>query len=188
MTRVPAPVIGKDTALPIAQNHGQVMIFSHSVRNLPGFVIAGSGTPAFVRTWNVQCLHSPPVKIEVDLRSGVSILRRIQGGLVSRELWTYSRYGVLRFFHVEETCLVELKSDGKLIVTSPKETATAGVPAGNDVPGTARTSAHTVMGWQNDREIRAYYGLQLPPYEAGPARFFPKPAQLFFESFSLSPD
>ncbi len=32
------------------------------------------------------------------------------------------------------------------------------------------------------------YGLQLPPYEAGPARFFPKPARLFFESFSLSPD
>ncbi|MFA7304824.1 MAG: hypothetical protein WC015_09995, partial [Methanoregula sp.] len=32
------------------------------------------------------------------------------------------------------------------------------------------------------------YGLQLPPYEAGPARFFPKPARLFYESFSLSPD
>jgi len=64
MTREPAPVIGKDTAFPIAQNHGQVMIFSHSVRNLAGFVIAWSGTPAFVRMWNVQCLHSPPEKIE----------------------------------------------------------------------------------------------------------------------------
>ncbi|GAB6284942.1 MAG: hypothetical protein STSR0009_11420 [Methanoregula sp.] len=162
MTRVPAPVIGKDTALPIAQNPGQVMIFSHSVRNLTGFVIAGSGTPAFVRMWNVQCLHSPPEKIEADLRSEISILRRILGESVSRELWMYSRYGVLRFFRVEETCLVELKSDGNLIVTSPKETATAGVPAGNDVPSTAGTSAHTVMGWQNDREIRAYYRLRFP--------------------------
>jgi hypothetical protein len=92
------------------------------------------------------CLHSPPVKIEADLRSGVSILRRIQGGLISRELWTYSRYGVLRFFHVEETGLVELKSDGMMMVTSPKETATAGVPTGNDVPGTAGPPAPTVTG------------------------------------------
>jgi len=113
----------------------------------------------------------PSGKDRTDLRSEISILRRIQGGSVSRELWTYSRYGVLWFFHVEETCLVELKSDRKLIVTSPKETATAGVPAGNDVPGTAGTSAHTVMGWKNDREIRAYYGLQLPPHDAGPTRF-----------------
>jgi len=76
----------------------------------------------------------------------VSILRRIQSGSVSRELWTYSRYGVLRFFRVEETGLVELKSDGKMIVPSRKETATAGVPAGNDVPGTVGSLAPTVTG------------------------------------------
>ena len=139
-------MIGKDAALPIAQNRGQVRISSHSVRNLAGFVIAGSGTPAFVRMWKVHCLHSPPEKIEADLRNEVSMLRRIPGGPVSLELWTYSRYGVLRFFRVEETGLVELRSDGKMIVPSPKETATAGVPAGSDVPGTAGTPAPTGTG------------------------------------------
>jgi hypothetical protein len=146
MTRGPAPVIWKDAALPVAQNRGQVMIFSHSVRNLADFVIAGSGTLAFVRMRKVQCLHSPPEKIEADLRNEISMLRRIPGGSIVREVWPYSRYGVLRFFRVEETGLVELGTDGKMIVTSPKETATAEVPAGNDVPGTAGTPARSVTG------------------------------------------
>jgi hypothetical protein len=146
MTRGPAPVIWKDAALPVAVTRGQVMMFSHSVRNLADFVIVGSGTLAFVRMRKVQCLHGPPEKIEKDLQNEVNMLRRIPGGSVSRELWPYSRYGVLRFFRVEETGLVELGTDGKLLGMSPRETATARVPVVKVVPGVAGTPAPTVTG------------------------------------------
>jgi hypothetical protein len=120
MRRGPAPVIWKDTALPIAQNRGQVMIFSHSVRNIADFVIVGSGTLAFVRMRKVQCLHCPPEKIEADLQDDVDMLRRIPGGSISRELWPYSRYGILRFFRAGERDLAELGADGQLLSISPK--------------------------------------------------------------------
>lgn len=115
MTRGPAPVIWKDAALSVAQNRGQVMLFCHSVRNLADFVIVGSGTVAFVRMRKIQCLHGPPEKIGEELRDEINILRRITGGSISRELWPYSRYGVLRFFRVGDTGLVELGADGKLL-------------------------------------------------------------------------
>jgi hypothetical protein len=146
MTRGPAPVIWKETALPIAQNRGQVMIFSHSVHNLADFVIVGSGTLAFVRMRKVQCLHSSPEKIKADLQEEVDMLRRITGGSVSRELWPYSRYGVLRFFRVGETGLAELGADGKLLSISPKETAPTRVQEGKVARSTAVTPASTVTG------------------------------------------
>ena len=128
MTRGPAPVIWMDAALPVAEARGQVMRFNHSVRNLADLVIVGTGTLAFVRLRKVQCLHGPPEEIEGDLRNEVNILRRIPGGSVSRELWPYSRYGILRFFRVEETGLVELGADGKLFSRPAKELAPAKNP------------------------------------------------------------
>jgi hypothetical protein len=76
----------------------------------------------------VQCLHGPPEEIEDDLRNEVNMLRRIPDGTISRELWPYSRYGVLRFFRVEDTGLVELAADGKLLGKPAKEPAPAGCP------------------------------------------------------------
>lgn len=135
MTRGPAPVIWMDAALPVAEARGQVMIFRHSVRNLADFIIVGTGTLAFVRVRKVQCLHGPPEEIEGDLRNEVNMLRRIPGGSVSRELWPYSRYGVLRFFLVKDTGLVELGADGKLLSRPAKELAPAEHPEENVVPG-----------------------------------------------------
>jgi hypothetical protein len=124
-----------DAALPVAEARGQVMRFRHSVRNLADFVIVGSGTLAFVRVRKVQCLHGPPEKIEDDLRDEVNMLRRIPDGSVSRELWPYSRYGVLRFFRVKDTGLVELGADGNLLSRPVKEPAPAERPEKNIVPG-----------------------------------------------------
>ena len=138
MTRGPAPVIWMDAALPVAEARGQVMRFNHSVRNIADLVIVGTGTLAFVRLRKVQCLHGPPEEIEGDLRNEVNILRRIPGGSVSRELWPYSRYGILRFFRVEETGLVELGADGKLFSRPAKELAPAKNPVKavvQDIPG-----------------------------------------------------
>ncbi len=120
------------------------MMFSHSVHNLADFVIAGSGTLAFVRMRKVQRLHCPPEKIEADLQEEVWMLRRIPGGSVSRELWPYSRYGVLRFFRVGDTGLAELGADGQLLSISPKETALTGVPERRGATGAAVTPAPTV--------------------------------------------
>ena len=138
MTRGPAPVIWMDAALPVAEARGQVMIFRHSVRNLADFIIVGTGTLAFVRVRKVQCLHGPPEEIEGDLRNEVNMLRRIPGGSVSRELWPYSRYRVLRFFRVEDTGLVELGADGKLPGRQAKELEPAKNPVKTvvqDTPG-----------------------------------------------------
>jgi hypothetical protein len=146
MRRGPAPVIWKETALPIAQNRGQVMIFTHSVHNLADFVIVGNGTLAFVRMRKVQRLHCPPEKIEADLQDEVDMLRRIPGGSVSRELWPYSRYGVLRFFRVGETGLAELRSDGQLLSVSPKKPSSAGAPEDKVALGASGTPAPTVSG------------------------------------------
>ena len=136
MTRGPEPVIGMDAALPVAEARGQVMRFCHSVRNPADFVIAGSGTLAFVRVRKVRCLHGPPEGIEEDLRDEVNMLRRIPRGSVSRELWPYSRYGVLRFFLVTDTGLVELGADGKPLSRPAKEPAPAERPEKNVVLGT----------------------------------------------------
>jgi hypothetical protein len=125
-----------DTALPVAEARGQVMRFRHSVRNLADFVIVGSGTLAFVRVRKVQCLHSSPEEIEDDLRNEVNMLRRIPDGTVSRELWPYSRYGVLRFFRVGDTGLVELGADGKLLSRPAKEPVPAGCPGEIPAPNT----------------------------------------------------
>ena len=138
MTRGPAPVIGMDAALPVAEARGQVMRFNHSGRNLADFIIVGTGTLAFVRVRKVRCLHGPPEEIERDLRNEVNMLRRIPGGTVSRELWPYSRYGVLRFFLVKETGLVELGADGKLPCRPAKEPAPAKNPVKTVVQDTPK--------------------------------------------------
>jgi hypothetical protein len=111
------------------------MMFRHSVRNLADFIIVGTGTLAFVRVRKVQCLHGPPEEIEADLRNEINMLRRIPGGSVSRELWPYSRYGVLRFFLVEDTGLIEIGADGKLPGRPAKELAPAEHPEENVVTG-----------------------------------------------------
>lgn len=127
MTRGPAPVIWKDAALPVAKNRGQVMLFDYSVRNLADFVIIGSGTVAFVRVRKSRCLHASPEKIAEELGEDVDKLRRIPDVPVSRELWPYSRYGVLRFFRVNESGLAELGADGRPlgISSGPKKVSPA---------------------------------------------------------------
>lgn len=134
MTRGPAPVIWMDAAIPVAEARGQVMMFCHSVRNYADFVIVGNGTFAIVRMRKIQCLHGPPEEIEKDLHNEVNMLRRIPGGSVSRELWPYSRYGVLRFFRVGDTGLVELGADGKLISRPAEEPVPAEHPEETVVP------------------------------------------------------
>ena len=128
MTRGPAPVIWKDTALPVAQARGQVMLFAHSVRNLADFVIV-TGTVAFVRIRKVPCLHAPPAKIAEERAPEIGKLRMIPT-TVSRELWVYSRYGVLRFFRVEDDSIVELSADGRPLGSGTTSGSTAPVGIG----------------------------------------------------------
>ena len=92
----------------------------------------------------VQRLHCPPEKIEKDLQEEVEMLRRIPGGSVSRELWPYSRYGVLRFFRIGDTGLAELGADGQLLSISPEQKGSAGVPEGEIATGAVVTPAPMV--------------------------------------------
>ncbi len=124
MTRGPAPIVGMDAALRIAEARGLVMVFRHSVRNLADFVIVRNGTVIFVRFRRTLCPRGSPEEIGHELRDIVASLRRIP---VGRELWTYSRYGKLRFFRVDETCLVELGEDGKILPPQPAKPVKAAV-------------------------------------------------------------
>ncbi len=105
------------------------MIFQPSVKNPCDFVITGNGRCFFVRVRKAQCLRGTPGEMEREFHEPVTQLRTVPGsGPVSRELWTYSRYGNWRFFRVEDAGLVELCRDGMPVLGPGKDVAaTAGM-------------------------------------------------------------
>jgi hypothetical protein len=122
MTRGRPPQKGLDVAIPIAQERGMVMDFRQTSENLCEFVIIGNGCLAMVRVRKARRLHGPINEIEADFSGAITQARTIPcGGPVSRELWLYSRYVVMRFFRVEETGLAELDRHGLPLVTAPVE-------------------------------------------------------------------
>ena len=128
MTRGRPPQKGLDDALPVAMVRGTVMIFVPSVKNPCDFVITGNGRCVFVRVRKAQCLRGTPGEMEREFHEPVTQLRTVPGsGPVSRELWTYSRYGNWRFFRVEDAGLVELCRDGMPVLGPGKDVA---APAG----------------------------------------------------------
>jgi hypothetical protein len=79
-------------------------------------VVSGSGILAIIRIQNAPRLHGPPAEIAAEFRDAIALLRlHPAGSPVSRELWLYSRYGVLRYFRVEESGIVELGADGSVL-------------------------------------------------------------------------
>jgi hypothetical protein len=108
--------------------------------NLCDFVISGKGILALVRVRKSRRLHSPVAQIEEDFSGAIADARRIPcGGPVSRELWLYSRFGILRFFRILDDGIVELDRRGAPLTecgTNPMmpvpgdtELPTAGPPA-----------------------------------------------------------
>jgi hypothetical protein len=56
---------------------------------------------------------------------------------VTRELWTYPRYGIRRLFRIDNTAIVEICQDGKLLKNPFVEVARTVRAVGVKKPGTA---------------------------------------------------
>jgi hypothetical protein len=113
MTRGRPPQKGLDVAIPIAKERGRVMEFRQTSENLCEFLIIGNGCLAMVRLRKARRLHGTIAEVEADFSDAVTRARTIPcGGPVSRELWLYSRFCVMRFFRVGDSGLVELDRHG----------------------------------------------------------------------------
>jgi len=132
VTRGRPPQKGLDVAIPIAKERGQVMEFRQTSENPCEFLIIGNGCLALVRVRKARRLHGTLAEVEKDFSDAVIQARTIPcGGPVSRELWLYSRFCVMRFFRIADTGLVEIDRHGLPLVTSPAEPAApAALPAG----------------------------------------------------------
>jgi hypothetical protein len=83
-------------------------------------LIAGSGLLAIVRLRKASRLHGPVADIMAAYQDVIDDLRLYPaGGPVTRELWLFSRYGVLRYFRVEDSGIIETGPDGKVPPETP---------------------------------------------------------------------
>ncbi len=124
MTRGPESVTGFAAALPVARRRGHVDLFRHGQGSRAEFLIAGSVLVVIVRLRRATCLHGAVADIAAAFREAIDDLRQYPaGGPVSRELWLFSRYGVLRFFRVEESVITEIGPDGRVLPENPVSSA-----------------------------------------------------------------
>ena len=127
MSRGPPPAKGFDAALPIANARGHVMHFRRTRGSTADLMVSGSGILAIIRLQNAPRLYGMPAEIAREFYDAIARLRiHPTGGPVSRELWLYSRYGVLRFFRVLDDGIVEIGADGKVLAAGPAGPATTG--------------------------------------------------------------
>lgn len=129
MSRGPLPSKGFDAALPVARARGHVEHFRRMRGNTADLMVSGGGILAVIRLQNAPRLYGTIAEIAREFYHAIARLRvHPAGGPVSRELWLYSRYGVLRFFRVEEAGIVELGADGKEL---SKGLEVPAIPAGH---------------------------------------------------------
>ena len=124
MTRGPESTTGFAAALPVARQRGHVDRFLHGQGSRAEFLIAGSVMLAIVRLRRATCLHGTVADIASIFRQVIDDFRGYPaGGPVLRELWLFSRYGVLRYFRVEDSGITEIGPDGKVLPEPPISSA-----------------------------------------------------------------
>lgn len=130
---------GLALAIPFALRRGHVMVFLAALLNLAEILITGNGLFVLVRVRFARKIKVSVADIEAEFEDAIAGLRLVpRTGPVSCELWVYSRYGMLRYFRVEDTRLVEIDYCGTPLeqrATSQGQVSPDG-PAGG--PGGAR--------------------------------------------------
>jgi hypothetical protein len=102
MKRGPEPVKGFDAAIPAALRRGRVIRFRSSPEYVGSFLFYGNGLLVLVcLRLAVRLSRATLAEISADYAGAIAGLCMIPcGGPVSRELWLYTRHGMLRFFRV----------------------------------------------------------------------------------------
>jgi hypothetical protein len=127
MSRGPPPAKGIEAALPVARARGHVMVFRRERGSTADLMVSGSGILAIIRVQNAPRLYGSLAAIIAEFSDAIARLRLHPAGApVSRELWLYSRYGVFRFFRVEDDGIVEIKADGNVLADGPVAPVTTG--------------------------------------------------------------
>lgn len=84
--------------------------------NLLDLVILSPGLIAAVTIRKAEQLHMPVAVFETKYSELIRRMRLMpQGGIVSREIWYYNRYGTWRFFRIEDTGIRELSREGAVV-------------------------------------------------------------------------
>ena len=90
------------------------MSFVKNRENRCDFMIVGNGTLVFVQVSKALRVGGTREEIEREFCEPVMRLRSFPSSVsVTRELWMYTRYGIWRFFRIDDTTIVEICQDGK---------------------------------------------------------------------------
>jgi len=132
MTRGRPPKKGLADAATVAMGWGTVMRFMRSSDNLCDFMIKGNDKLVFASVRKAIRLSGTRVEMEREFQEAIVWLRSFPVSVnIIRELWTYSRRGMWRFFRIEQTGIVEICQDGAVMKNSFIEVIRTirGVPA-----------------------------------------------------------
>jgi len=90
------------------------MSFVKNRENRCDFMIVGNGNLVFVHVRKARRAGGTRVEMEREFYEPVIQLRSFPSSVsVTRELWTYTRYPIWRFFRIDDTTIVEICQDGK---------------------------------------------------------------------------
>jgi len=113
MTRGRPPKKGLSDAILVAKARGTVMSFLQNRESVCDFMIMGYGNLVVVRVLKARCIRNTREEFEREFQDPIKGLRSFpSSGLILKELWIYSRYGIWRFFRLEDNGIVEICQDG----------------------------------------------------------------------------
>ena len=138
MTRGRPPRQGLDDARRVATARGTVMSFVKNRENRCDFMIVGNGNLVFVQVRKARRVGGTREEMEREFCEQIMRLRSFpSSGPVTRELWTYTRYRIWRFFRIDDTTIVEICQDGKPLKNPFVEVARTRRTVGVKKPGSA---------------------------------------------------
>jgi hypothetical protein len=124
MTRGRLPKKGLEDAILVAKTRGTVMSFLKNRDSLCDFMIIGNDNLVVVRVRKARRIRNSREEFEREFQEPIMGLRSFpSSGIILKELWTYSRYGIWRFFRVEDSGMIEICQDGTPLKNSFIEVA-----------------------------------------------------------------
>ena len=118
MSRGPIPKKAFDAALAAARVRGLVSLCQRSRESVCDIVIHAPGLTIDAIVRRCRRLHGPLAEMEHLFWESLARLRLMpEDPCRSREFWACSPFGILRFFWVTNTGLLELDSSGRPLAT-----------------------------------------------------------------------